>query len=463
MIVGKRKAERGKELRRARERREGTPEGSRPEARRSFDPEGGNGGRTREGRRTRTRRFERRKTYETKLPYERWEAGQVWKAALGASEGPRRKANQGGRSGWIRGKLEEEARGLRYYETQPREYRTRFQPRPEREAEAGPEGTQAPKGEGWGFWKEYEAEEAKRVRRWKKAIVQKKTVASGRNPRLPWDRGGREGGAGREARVTRTQARRRVRDGGKPGTPVERTWTPGETPRRPGKGRGAEAARRTLGGEAVEAPEPLGPRGGRPPVPAEGEVTRTPGGRRREEAFWTHLGKPQTGRYTSRRAQAGVPALGGFHPEEEVERRDRLEAEVVPRLTRQRRAKKGERDPSQVRRLEEERTRKRREVDEIFEDRTWKTQGEVRWNPYRKRVRRYARRRELREEGRRALGPKEKEKEGGERVGAGVVDWARLENEKSGMTRRFESYPTRGVRRGSGPRGDGRVVKCDRL
>lgn len=28
-------------------------------------------------------------------------------------------------------------------------------------------------------------------------------------------------------------------------------------------------------------------------------------------------------------------------------------------------------------------------------------------------------------------------------VGAGVVDWARLENEKSGMTRRFESYPTR--------------------
>lgn len=42
-------------------------------------------------------------------------------------------------------------------------------------------------------------------------------------------------------------------------------------------------------------------------------------------------------------------------------------------------------------------------------------------------------------------GPKvdtEKEKKK-KRVGAGVVDWARLENEKSEMTRRFESYPTR--------------------
>lgn len=41
------------------------------------------------------------------------------------------------------------------------------------------------------------------------------------------------------------------------------------------------------------------------------------------------------------------------------------------------------------------------------------------------------------EEGKREKKKKEK------RVDAGVVDWARLENEKSGMTRRFESYSTR--------------------
>ena len=39
---------------------------------------------------------------------------------------------------------------------------------------------------------------------------------------------------------------------------------------------------------------------------------------------------------------------------------------------------------------------------------------------------------------------KRREKEKGKKgVDAGVVDWARLENEKSGMTRRFESYSTR--------------------
>lgn len=38
---------------------------------------------------------------------------------------------------------------------------------------------------------------------------------------------------------------------------------------------------------------------------------------------------------------------------------------------------------------------------------------------------------------------KKRKKEKKKRVGAGVVEWARLENEKSGMTRRFESYPTR--------------------
>ena len=35
-----------------------------------------------------------------------------------------------------------------------------------------------------------------------------------------------------------------------------------------------------------------------------------------------------------------------------------------------------------------------------------------------------------------------------ERVDAGVVDWARLENEKSEMARRFESYSTRSEKEG---------------
>lgn len=409
MIVKERKAERAK-AHRAKARTSRAP----------FDPQGraveGEGER-KEGRRTRTRRFERRKTYETKLAYERWEAGQVWKAGLEAPEAPRRKANQGGRTRWIREKLEAEARGLRYYETQPRDYRTRFDPARGEGSEAdprkdedpsrtpGPVGTPVASPEargGWGFWKAYEREEAVRVGRWKKAIVQKKALAGARHPRLPWDRGGRRGEtqASRETRVTRTQARRRVRDGGKGGTPVERTLDPG-APVEGSQGEEGRKPRRTLGGESLEAPEPFGPGRGRGRTQAaSGRVGRASRRRRRDEAFWTQVGKTQDGTYTSRRAQAGVPSLGPFHPEEEAERRERLEAEVVPRLTRKAREETGERDPGQARVLAGERARKRREVDEVFEDRTRKAQGEARWNPYRKRARRRGRRRELGEGGR---------------------------------------------------------------
>jgi hypothetical protein len=410
VIVKKRKAERRKAHRETRETEKSPIE--RRDPRGMEAGKNGNEGSSRhelEERRTRRRRFERRKSYEVKLPYERWEAGEVWKARMNSPEALRRKANQGERSGWIRGKLDEEAGGLRYYEAKPREYRTRVESGQEKagktskkpRTEAGSEEIETKRA--WGFWKAYEAEEAVRVGRWKKTIVQKKAVALGRDPRIPWDRGGRARSRGeaasREKRVTRTQARRRVRNGGNPGSPVERERDPGKTPGIRRKIEGKRKPRRTLGGEALEAPEPLGLSEASEASEAsrhEDEAGREAGSsrRRRDEVRWSQRGKADDGAYTSKRTDGGAPRVGWYEPEEKVARRNRAEAEVTRRWKRKTVAKKGERRLAQRKQLEEERARKRREVDKIVETRRGKDGGEVRWSPYRKRVRSRARRRE---------------------------------------------------------------------
>jgi hypothetical protein len=93
-------------------------------------------------------------------------------------------------------RVNEHERELRYYERKPHEYAERFgegEGKTDQRLETKTvleEHAESPKSSEeeseWGFWKTYEAADAKRVLEWKKGILQKKQL--GNQKMLPWDR-----------------------------------------------------------------------------------------------------------------------------------------------------------------------------------------------------------------------------------------------------------------------------------
>ena len=375
----------------------------------------------------------RRIEYENKLPYERWEAAVRWKDRRKDPNTRRRQENQEGRRPWLKGIMEEHEERIRHYERKPREYTDREGTKEKEEKGKGKGRKGRSVGEEWGRWKTYREGETDQILVWKKGILSKKGLSKGKGSEWrAWERGRYYKEYGK--RRTRHENRRRIRRSNY-NLPKKYKEVVDKGGRNERKGRESPWRRRGLE-TRKNTNEP--------------KVWGEPMDKGKRE--WRH----QAQRYTE---IVGNEVEANFSYTIKVNYEERKERKAWKKRKWGNRKKKSLRWSSRKERIRIERRNAKRDNNEPYE---WKGEvervtskmvnrliimGKEKRNEERKR-RMGSKRKEpsepkwIRKKPKKKV-VKKKKKKGTKGVGAGVVDWARLENEKSGMTRRFESYPTR--------------------